>query len=467
MRSSDSPRERNAIDLVAVTLVCLAVSAWAAYTQRTERLFADAQRYHGMSQQFYESRRPVSVHGPFAYRIGAPWLASVIRPAVEAALPTWLDVAIERAAGMKGVAPFYVLNIAASFAAALLLLLYFRCFIPSVAIRILLVTAWIAMWHSPVRFVYFYPVNVDALFFVFLVGALLVVEKTRGWSAGAAAFALAPIVFAGTLVRETMFVAALAFAVAHRRTERGGVTTVHLLALAVPFAACALALACVRWIAVANPPSDWWTQPMNMLREKPVFTWVLAWFYALGPSAIALMTAAFREVRAFLGRRPELGMHLAVCGVLAFFGGTDTERILAWSAPAAYVLVGQAIAARREVLARMPLLVAALGAVQLASSRLLWPIPVGIDDARRFADLHWSWRAVVPIADKFLVIHNYYSNLWSFFGSRSVHTVTLIFDLVLAAGVAFLIQRRQQQLRQPAPGLAQERVDRAERTVRA
>jgi hypothetical protein len=89
----------------------------------------------------------------------------------------------------------------------------------------------------------------------------------------------------------------------------------------------------------------------------------------------------------------------------------------------------------------MPLLIAVLTVVEIASSRVLWAIPVGVDRAKTFASLEPSWAALPAIADKFLVIHNYYSNLWSFFGSRPVHAATLAFDVALAVGVTLWIDR--------------------------
>src|SRR5205823_5871753 len=180
---------------------------------------------------------------------------------------------------------------------------------------------------------------------------------------------------------------------------------VRLVASAVPIVASVLAWLFVRSIVVPLPGHPW-TDFGNIVRNKPIFTWVLAWFFTFGPPAIALVAAGRTEVWAFLRTRPEIGAHVAACGVLGFFAGTgsDTERLLAWAAPAVYVLAGQAIAARRSVLARMPLLIALLIVVEIASSRVLWAIPVGIDRAKPFTSLEPSWSALLAIADKFLVI---------------------------------------------------------------
>jgi hypothetical protein len=363
-----------------------------------------------------------------------------MRPAVARTLPR-LDSKVENASGMAGVTPFFVINIAASAAATLLLLLYLRRFVASAGVRILLVVAWAATWVEPVRFVYFYPANVDALFMVFVIAGLLIIEARRSRSPVTTALLLAPVVFVGTLVRESMVLIPIAFGVAQidaatrdRRAER-------LVASTLPIAASVLAWLFVRSIVVPLPGHPW--ADVGHIRDKPIFTWVLAWFFTFGPPAIALVAAGRTEVWAFLRTRPEIGALVAACGVLGFFAGTgsDTERLVAWAAPAMYVLVGRAILARRSVLARMPLLIAVLTVVEIASSRVLWAIPVGVDRAKTFASLEPSWAALPAIADKFLVIHNYYSNLWSFFGSRPVHAATLAFDVALAVGVTLWIDR--------------------------
>jgi hypothetical protein len=429
------------IDLLLVIAAFIGISAWACGTQRPERLYADGQKYQSMSRQFFESHVPVSVDPPFVYRIGTPWLASAMFPATRRWLPR-LDSWAEDRVGMIGVAPFYLVNVAAAGAAAVLLLLYLRCFVASARVRALLVIAWIGAWHAPARFVYFYPVNVDALFLAMLFAALVIVERFRQRAPLAAALAVAPMVFAGTLVRESMVLAAVAFAAAQGLADSRRVAlSERILAAVVPLAAWALALLAVRRIAAPAHPYHPWAEALSVIHEKPLFTWVLAWFFTFGPPAIALIAAASREVWKFLRTRPDLGVYLAVCGAVAFAAGSDTERILEWATPAVCVLVGQAIAARRAVLARLPALIAILAAVQIASSRLLWPIPVGVDHAQRFSEFTIGWTSLAALADKFLVIHNYYSNLWSFFGSAAVHAAILAFDVVFAAAVAFHIER--------------------------
>jgi hypothetical protein len=444
-------RGRSARELLIVAAAFAALSGSAAIMQPMERVFADAQIYHNVAIQFYESRVPIHAQVPGGSRIATPWLAATLRPVVSRTLPV-LDDQVEEASGLLGVTPFLLINIVASCAATFLLLLYLRRFIDSVAVRVALVIAWAAMWHSPVRWVYFYPANIDALSMVSLIGGLLIIEAWRDKSPLAASLWLAPVVFVGTLVKETMVLVPIAFGMAQvaavardRRVER-------LVAAAVPALALGLALLLVRSIVIPDAGHQKWIEIDYILANKPPWVWILAWFFTFGPPVVALIAAGWRDAWGFLRARLDLAAYLAAVAVLSYIAGTgsDSERLLAMAAPVVLVLAGRAIERRRFLLARMPLLLTVLIVAQIASSRVLWPIPVGVDSPTRVSELAAGWSALYVLADKFLVIDNYYSNLWSFFGSRAVHAAVLAFDLALTLFVVRSINRARRA--NTAPG---------------
>ncbi len=438
-------RRRSALELLSVAAAFAIISISAAITQPIERLYADAEIYQNVAIQFYESRDPIIAPVPGGTRVVTPWLAAKLRPLVSRAMPGF-DKRVEHASGMLGVTPFLVINIAGSAAATLLLLLYLRRFIDSAVVRVALVVAWATMWHSPVRWVYFYPVNIDALSLTSLFGGLLIIEARRDRSPLITSLLLAPVVFVGTLIKETIVLVPIAFGIAQVLAAARDRRVVRLVAAAVPAIALVLALVFVRSIVVPVAGHQKWIELDYILQNKPIWTWVLGWFFTFGPPVVALIVAGRREAWALLWARPDIAGNLAACAVLGYIAGTgsDTERLLALGAPAVYILAGQAIEKRRFVLARTPMLLALLLVVQIGSSRILWSIPVGVDTATRGSALEIGWSAIPAIADKFLVIDNYYSNLWSFFGSRPVHAATLAFDLALTLVIVRSIDRAQQ-----------------------
>jgi len=414
--------------------------------QQIERVYADAQIYHSVASQFFESRVPIHAQIPGGSRIATPWLAAQLRPAVSRALPV-LDQRVEDESGLLGITPFLLINVAASGAATILLLLYLRRFIDSPLLRVTLVIAWAMMWHSPVRWVYFNPANIDALSMVSLLAGLLIIEAWRDRSPLVASLLLAPIVFVGVLIKETIVLVPITFGIAQVMAVARDRRLDRLVAVAIPVVAAALAVLFIRSILAPAPGHQKWIEWDYILANKPFWTWVLGWFFTFGPPVIALIVAGWRDVWGVLWRRPDLAGYLAACAVLGYFAGTgsDTERLLALATPIVYVLAGRAIAPRQAALARMPMVVGLLLLVQAASSRILWPIPVGVDTPTRVSDIGLNWSALAALADKFLIIDNYYSNLWSYFGSRPVHAATLAFDLALTLVIVRWVQRGTQR----------------------
>ncbi|MSO62672.1 MAG: hypothetical protein EXQ50_11370 [Acidobacteria bacterium] len=424
-------------------VIFLIISLVAVSHQRAERVFGDGEQYHRMSWQFADRKAQVTAEGPFVYRLATPWLAARIDPLLAPIIPEALARAVEDAAGVKGVVPFYAINIVATLLALLLLLAYLRCFLASPGLRLLLVVLWMAAWQAPTRHLYFNPVTTEPLFLVALIAGLLIVERTRHWSAWHSAPAVAAAVVLATLTRESGLLIAVAFIVSRQPvTLSRQRCRPELVALVLPLLAGAAGLAFTHSVGVASNTYEVWSEPLAMIRSKPLYTWVLAWFFAFGPPVVAVILAAARPVRRFLADRPEMAVHLLLVGALAFVGGTDTERILGWAAPVVLVLLGRAIAEWPPTLRWTPALVVPMAVVQVASARVLWPVPVGVDQAARTADLDLSWHSLAAVLDKFLVIDNYYANLWSYFGSRPVHGLILAGDLVFVLAVIVMVNRR-------------------------
>jgi hypothetical protein len=106
------------------------------------------------------------------------------------------------------------------------------------------------------------------------------------------------------------------------------------------------------------------------------------------------------------------------------------------------VLLAAAWQQNAAAFATTPLLTLALALMALISARIFWAIPAGIDDETPLTALRFDWNSFGILLDKLLVMHNYYANLWSFFGSRALHAAQLAFDLTLTLVLAIWIRRR-------------------------
>ena len=307
-----------------VALAFLIISTAAAFTQTPGRIFSDARQYHGMQAFYAAGFTGVSADAPFVYRVATPWLAALADAVVTPALPRWLDLAIDDAAGLDGVPGFFAVNILASFTGAWLLTTYLRLFIGSAGIRLGLVLFWMLQWHAPVRYTYFNPVNVEPVFLAFLLLALIAIERMPRGAIERGAYVLSAIVFAGTLVRESMLLIAAVFAVRYYTLWRAArpAAVIDALPAFLPLVAGGLALAVsTQFLGVPFHPPEPLAVPLEMLRTKSIFQWTLALFFAFSPVAIALIVANPRDHLRFLRSRPDLAVYLAGCAALAFVGG--------------------------------------------------------------------------------------------------------------------------------------------------
>lgn len=124
-------------------------------------------------------------------------------------------------------------------------------------------------------------------------------------------------------------------------------------------------------------------------------------------------------------------------------GDVDTERILGWAAPVAYVLLGRSFEHNRRVLSRAPLLVGVLCVTQIVSERILWAIPIGPNNAHQFSTLDLNWASAYDSLDRLVIIDDHYGNLEVILGQSHRSWVrVLAFDVSFAIVIAVCIGRR-------------------------
>ncbi|MGH9384849.1 MAG: hypothetical protein ACRD2N_11240 [Vicinamibacterales bacterium] len=413
---------------IGLTALLFAVITLAAALQQEAQwwplLEGDAFQYFDMTRQFDAGQTTVRATGPFVYRIAVPWVAS---------FATWPQI--------DEYLPFLILNITSAFAVAMLLLVWLRRFVASPFVRVLMVAVFLFAWHGPARFTYFYPVYVDPPFMVAVMAALILLDSRETTAIRTTALVL--VVFIGTLVRESMLLVAVAAMAAPGPLHAGAPWRTVARRLA-PMAAAGAALAFTRSVGVLSAPYSPFSEPLAMLERKPVFTWVLGWFFTFGPPVVALIVANGRRFMEICRGRPHVALFFAGCLVASYVGGTDTERIAAWAAPVVYAAAGRSIERFATALGHVPLVVV-LTVAQAVSARIFWPVPSMSYNVEPYA---WSGGGVERIYEAFnrlVVIHTHYTYLWSYFGSRAWHAALLVYDAAFVGAIVVWIWMRDRR----------------------
>jgi hypothetical protein len=423
----ETSRRSTLSEFWVATLLFTIVSIASKYAQKITLIrYWDSDEYYWMTYTM-AMHQPIRASAPWVYRVLVPWLASVpSRVLLTRGYPYYVLAY-----------PYYAINVAAAFITTILLIVWLRRFVESRVIRLIIVALFLAEWHGPARFVYFYPMYVDPPFIAFLLGGLMLIERGREDAPGSISPLLTAVCVLGTLCRESMILIPLTFIVAHNPfATRPGASHWRrdFAALCAPLVGSFVALAFAH--AVVAPKFAYATSEgaAAMLKQKPIFTWVLAWFITFGPAVIAVICCDARRTLRFLRDRPHLLFYLGACAVLSFFGGTDTERVLFWALPVVYVLAARAAEQHRAVLTNVALLTV-LGLSQAISERVFWPIPDVLTSPTALRDIASIGGRLYSALNRALVIDDYYWNLWSFFGSRPWHALLLAYDVAFVAAI--------------------------------
>lgn len=396
-----SPRQRQSLDLVLVLAVFLIVNVASLILQPRVTLngglSSDGELYFNMSRQMQHGQVPFT-DAPYTYRIGTPFLASLF--------PFDLLTNI------------LVVNIIANLLAVILLLIWFKLFIADWRLRVVLCALFMTQWHAPVRYIYYGPSTVDPWLFVFLLAGLLVIHHIREKLTARRIGALALLSFVGVIFRESAIVVPVASLfvinpIAGNPFSRTGFKAslarirAFPLALFIPLVCGALGIVLTHMIAREEhriyTSYSFIDTAISWVGEKPLPLYVLAWFIAFGP-VLALLIPNLKSVAKFLIDHQYQAVFLLIMAVLGQVGGTDTERIIYWSMPIVYLLIGKAIENSAPLFASIGF-VAVLVAVQAISQRLFWATPDYFGDLipgySSILPMLTPWSSTVPYLDLF------------------------------------------------------------------
>ena len=260
-------------------------------------------------------REPMHAYEPFTYRVGAPCLAALVP------LPPKLGL--------------WTINILSSILLLFLLDAWLRQHVHLILVPYLL-AGFAFHWLTPLRHVWWYPTSVDTPALCAIVGALLLTETP---------VAFAAVCLAGALIRESVLIVPLGalagsfvrLAPPNLVAKAGRMRTSAIAGIAAGVAGMVIA-------RLVSTPDTHYSLPdaaYYWALHKPPLAYLLAWFITFGP-ALAVLAAHWKAAAAFLAEFPEYAAMLVLVAILAWIGGSDTERFLLWGSPIILVMIGKA-----------------------------------------------------------------------------------------------------------------------------
>ena len=271
---------------------------------------------------------------------------------------------------------------------------------------------------------------------VILIGGLLVVEQYTSKPTRLRLWVIGAFSFVGVLFRETALmipvifcVAGIPFCGAFFRSPRDVIKRFRW-AITLPLICGSAALLLTHALADQVNTYSFIREAISYLYQKSIVSYAHGWFVVFGPMLVILLYG-WRDARALLARESHLLVLLLIVSVLAWVGGTDTERMLFWSAPVVLLLIGKVIEGNR-ILFSNKLFWGVLIGLQVWVARWMWVIP-----APEEADTHaWPWLTVIGNNA------NYY-DLWSYLTYPPVGFASFSQYLVVVGGLfAWLVYLR-------------------------
>jgi hypothetical protein len=415
-------RRAELLAMFAVFVVLSAmVHACQARTSKNQGRGWDGEIYHAMATQALEGHT-IAAELPYVYRIGTVQLAV--------------------ATGERDLlAAFYHVNLVANALTVLLLTLWLRRSGAPVWATVSAQLFWLLHWLAPLRFSRFYPANVDAWVFPFLIGGLLLMEpelRRQRW-ARLAFWALVP---AGVFFREVILVLPLIALVPPRLRHGRDVT--DELGFALPALATGLlAWWLVRASVIPLGPYQFTATALSWWHAKDLLALGLGWLNVFGPLLLVLLLT-WRSQVGWLKEHLHLVAYLAVVFVLSWVGGSDIERFALWAAPVLLLLGARALARWQG---RYPLLFVT-GVLALLTTRALFSIPQ--DTVRGCHGLGESFLAPVGPCIAYLDLYFWHASGFAKLQQLLWHAFSTA--VLLAMFTMSWLERRAQ--RQPTPAAA-------------
>lgn len=387
----------------------------------------DGSTYYKIAEQYQNGSKVITAEAPFGKRIGTPFLIATY----------------SKFTGKTLLESAFLLDIAGAFVILLLLILWLRRFVTDFRARLLIYFLYLMVWHGPLRLSFFYPMMSDIWATVWLLAGLLLLDIIREHKLKKnkisilLVIVLSAVIFIGIFFRESNIILAIAAPFIlnpfnNYKTEEGFFNFSHLtdfikktfqlyikresLLLFIPFL-----FAVVSSLVVSKFTNLTYDTGYSYI--KSVFSWfylkslpqyLLAILICYGP-VLLLVPFYFNSYKSLLSQKQDLTILLLLILILAYIGGTDTERIFFMSSfPIVFILIGISIEQLLQSSQRWWLV--ALLLIQTIAYRFYWFTPDSIATTDK-----------KPYPFFTLIGSNFeYLDLYTAFGSSVLNTFLLV-----------------------------------------
>jgi hypothetical protein len=309
------------------------------------------------------------------------------------------------------------------------------------------VVLFITQWHGPVRFTYYDPTYTDPWLFVFLLIGLIAIQKIKSRPGLLAVGILGLISFIGVIFREVVLIIPIALAFSMNPIPLGQEmlfsSSISRAAKCIkriyypflfPFLLGIAGFLVTRLVASQYNDYSFTKTALDWVYDKQLPTYIHAYFITYGPLLI-LAVYSWRSLFRFLRENQYMLVFLVGFMVLAWIGGSDTERFLYWAMPVVYLLIGIAIQENTALL-KSPWLILFLVGTTICAQRLFWTVP---DYPNQF---------ITPVPILSILSNKFqYLDLWSWFAARTVQEISLAEYVFLSVILLVWLRLRSNRIR--------------------
>jgi hypothetical protein len=390
----------------------------------------DGLEYSKMAEQI-AADQPVSARAPFVYRIGTSFLAAKL-------FPDNLNFG------------FKFINICAGATGIYLLWFWLTLFISNKAVRILLTASYIFYWQAPLRLSFYYPYHADPLALVFLFAGLILLKYLiESYSFTKLMFFIV-LTFTGVFFREICLIPALILFLSkilsaaqpnsinegfiknmrlfYQRlvsgtSQEGERLSVYIFPLLIGLTGIII----THFLVSQNDNYSFFRAASHWIYTKSILMYFHAWFLSIG-TIFTIILYYYSENFEYLKKNKYMLYYLLIIIFISFAGGSDTERLIMWSIPVIYILIGNTVSKHQNIFKR-PILLIIIILTQIVSIRAFLLLPDYPDDNS------FQIPFLTPISNHFPLF-----NLWTNHGDGKILLISFAQYVTLALFLSYYIR---------------------------